>query len=328
MKTYCYECNDDKDVELLEKEVTTTIDTITFTYSAKIAKCKVCGSEVYIPEISDQNLKIANDKYREKIGIVKVSEIEELIATYEIGKKPLSALLGWGETTIIRYLNGFTPRKIYSDQLKELKAPYKMLALLEKNKGKISEVAQRKLSNRIKQLADGVNGEKDNGMVHVARYFLSGIDAEAEEVITPLKLQKMMYYAQGWSLALTDEVFFNEDFQAWVHGPVIPELYYQYKECGYNTIPKVEKFDSTIFNMEQLNVLEMVKFAYGRYDGKYLEELTHGEVPWKEARGDCMANEICMRIISKKSIKDYFGELKVKYDIQSKNDLKKYIGNL
>jgi hypothetical protein len=63
MKTYCYECNDDKDVELLEKEVTTTIDTITFIYSANIAKCKICGNEVYIPEISDQNLKRANDKY-------------------------------------------------------------------------------------------------------------------------------------------------------------------------------------------------------------------------------------------------------------------------
>lgn len=328
MRTYCYECDMDNDIELLEKEVTTIIDNIDITYSAKIATCKKCGNEVYIAEISDQNLKIANDKYREKVELIKVSEIEEIISIYEIGKKPLSALLGWGETTIIRYLNGFTPRKIYSDQLKELKEPHKMLLLFEKNKKNISEVTQKKLFNRINQLIDGVDGKKDNSAVNVAKYFLSVIDVEAEEVITPLKLQKMMYYAQGWLLALNNEVFFDEEFQAWVHGPVIPELYYQYKEYGFNTIPKVEKFDSTVYNVAQLSVLDMVKFAYGRYDGKYLEELTHGESPWKEARGKCKANEICTRIISRDAMKRYFGELKVKYNIQNKHDLKKYIANL
>lgn len=328
MKTYCPECDTDREVELLEREVESTIDNLTFKYLAKIPYCKSCGNEVYIAEISDQNLKLANDQYRELAGLIKVAEIEELLETYEIGKKPLASLLGWGEATIIRYLDGFTPRKIYSDQLKEFKDPNKMLELFERNKSSLSEVAQRKLFNRISQLIDDFREVEDHGVVRVSKYFLSKIDTEAEEVITPLKLQKIIYYAQAWLLALKDRTFFQEDFQAWVHGPVIPNLYYQYKKHGYSSIPKVENFDDSIFDKDQLNVLEMVKFAYVRYDAKYLEELTHRENPWREARGECKADEICNRIIEKESIKSYFKEIKDNFNIQNKHDLKNYIANL
>lgn len=329
MKTYCPECDNDIEVELLEREVKTTIDKVTFKYLAKIAYCMTCGNEVYIAEISDQNLKLANDKYRELAGgLIKVAEIQELLETYEIGKKPLASLLGWGEATIIRYLDGFTPRKIYSDQLKELKDPNKMLELFESNKKNLSEVAQRKLLNRINQLVDDLREVQDNGVVNVAKYFLSKIDTEAEEVITPLKLQKIIYYAQAWLLALKNRTFFEDDFQAWVHGPVIPNLYYQYKKHGYSSIPKAEAVDSSIFDEDQLNILEMVRYAYGRYDAKYLEELTHQESPWKDARGECKADEICTRIISKDSIKSYFDEIADNFNIQSKHDLKNYIASL
>ena len=329
MRTYCPECDKDVEFELFEREKETSIDHVTFKYLAKIPYCRICGNEVYIAEISDQNLKLANDKYRELAGgLIKSSEITELLDKYEIGKKPLAALLGWGEATIIRYLDGFTPRKIYSDQLKELKDPHKMLELYERNKKNLSEVAQKKLYNRINQLMDSFVDMKDIGVVNVAKYFLSKIDTEAGEVITPLKLQKMIYYAQAWILALNDRIFFQEDFQAWVHGPVIPNLYYQYKKHGYSAIPKVETFDVSIFDDDQLNVLEMVRYAYGRYDAKYLEELTHNESPWKEARGECKVDEICTRVISKESIKSYFKEVKDTFNIQNKHDLKVYLATL
>ena len=63
----------------------------------------------------------------------------------------------------------------------------------------------------------------------VANWFLAKADYEAGDVITPLKLQKLLYYAQGWTLAILNKNLFEEDFQAWTHGPAIPSIYRKYK---------------------------------------------------------------------------------------------------
>ena len=72
---------------------------------------------------------------------------------YDIGKRPLSKLLGWGDLTITRYLEGFLPNKEYSDKLKLiLDDVEEMLSLLESNKGNISNVAYNKTMEAIKKL--------------------------------------------------------------------------------------------------------------------------------------------------------------------------------
>ena len=59
----------------------------------------------------------------------------------------------------------------------------------------------------------------------VADYFLSLVDEDAGDSMTNLRLQKLLFYAQAWHLALTNRPLFEEDFEAWVHGPVIPSFY-------------------------------------------------------------------------------------------------------
>lgn len=84
----------------------------------------------------------------------------------------------------------------------------------------------------------------------------------AHESMTPKKLQKMLYYAYAWTLTLTNEKeddlsnkLFSDKFEAWVHGPVIPEIYQAYKEYGYTNIPKCES-EISIDNKDIESILD------------------------------------------------------------------------
>ena len=73
--------------------------------------------------------------------------------------------------------------------------------------------------------------------IEVARYFLSLTDEDAGELISNLKLQKLLYYAQGFHLVIYGEPLFPETIEAWAHGPVVTSVYHQYKEYGSEPIP-------------------------------------------------------------------------------------------
>lgn len=139
--------------------------------------------------------------------------------------------------------------------------------------------------------------------IDVAHWFLS------QESMTHKKLQKLCYYAQAWNCALYNGTpLFGEDIQAWVHGPVIPALYPYYADYKWNPIPKYE--DSLpAFNSDQLEILETVYNTYSEFTGDQLEQLTHSEDPWVEARGDCKPWEISREVISLKSMERYYGNL-------------------
>lgn len=120
----------------------------------------------------------------------------------------------------------------------------------------------------------------------VARYFISLSEESTPYAITPLKLQKLIYYAQGFHLSRFGVPLFNEDLQAWVHGPVVRKIYDDYKYLGYRTITK-EPFDNTHFltdedllTNEEFRTIDKVWEIFGNLDGKTLEELTHQEDPW------------------------------------------------
>lgn len=317
-KHYCCRCDVEGEFIIKEEVLSKTIDDVTFEYTGQIPYCNTCGTKIDIALLNDQNMQFANRKYREFKEIIQIEEIKELIDQYEIGQKPLAALLGWGEVTIVRYLKGATPRLIYSNQLKELKDPNKMLELFESNKNVLSEATRKRVYNRLIHL---VQVQRDFQPSDIARFFLSKIDVDGEEVITPMKLQKLVYYAQGWLLAFQDRAFFKDEIEAWVHGPVIPNLYDEYKKYGSGPIPKVEKFNESIFNVDEVNILTMVRNIYGRYDGKYLEYLVHNEAPWIEARGKCVDHDKCDRTIKEGQIVEYFKGIKKKFKINSIKDL-------
>ena len=114
----------------------------------------------------------------------------------------------------------------------------------------------------------------------VAKYFLSVEGDEGE--ISNLKLQKLVYYAQGFSLALLDEPLFDEPIEAWMQGPVVANLYHRYSHHGSSSIPAPAQFDANIFSREQRRLLGDVYEVYGQYSAWKLRQLTHEEDPWKD----------------------------------------------
>lgn len=79
--------------------------------------------------------------------------------------------------------------------------------------------------------------------IDVARYFLALADEEAGDLVSNLKLQKLLYYAQGFHLAMTGRPLFDEPIQAWMHGPVVPAVYHAFKVYGSGPIPVAEAVD-------------------------------------------------------------------------------------
>ena len=117
----------------------------------------------------------------------------------------------------------------------------------------------------------------------VADYFLSLVDEESGDSISNLKLQKLVYYAQGFHLAIFDAPLFSEVIEAWILGPVIPELYNKYKEYRSTPIPRPDNIDFSIYEEPEIELLNDVWNIYGQYSAWRLSELAHAEPPWKMA---------------------------------------------
>ena len=135
----------------------------------------------------------------------------------------------------------------------------------------------------------------------IARYFLS------KESMTHKKLQKLCYYAQAWYLANHGKALMCNRFEAWVHGPVSPDLYALYKNWGWALIPRLPE-NKKPFSPIQLDLLDKVYDVYGKYTGDELETLTHREAPWLKARKECEPSEYSRNPISMTDMRDYYGE--------------------
>lgn len=140
-----------------------------------------------------------------------------------------------------------------------------------------------------------------NTINDLANWFLSKSSMEHK------KLQKLCYYAVAWHYALYDSPLVDDDrFEAWVHGPVSPSLWFTYKDYGWYPIPMFKEgvdFDET----EEF--LEIVYNTYGEFTGHQLESLTHTEEPWLEARGDLEEYKSSKAEINTDTMRDFYKEL-------------------
>ena len=136
------------------------------------------------------------------------------------------------------------------------------------------------------------------GIYGLARAFLS------IESMTNKKLQKLCYYAKAWYLALYDENLIEDDFEAWVHGPVCPKLYDTYKIYGFEYIPQEICTDE--IPEEFLEFSKEVYEAYGDLTGNELESLTHTEEPWLSAREGYKPWQRCNCVIDENIMKAFY----------------------
>ena len=134
--------------------------------------------------------------------------------------------------------------------------------------------------------------------LHIANAFLSLSEPDKGDIISNLKIQKLLYYVQGYHLALYGERIFNEDIYAWQYGPVVQEVYHEFKQFGSNAIPVPADFDFDTFNENQLDLITEVNSLYGQYSAVKLMEMTHNETPWQ--------NTPINEIISDDLLREYF----------------------
>lgn len=135
----------------------------------------------------------------------------------------------------------------------------------------------------------------------VAKFFLS------KDYMTHKKLQKLCYFAQAWYLANYGEPLVPNRFEAWVHGPVCPDLYSRYRYWGWEMLPR-EKVQPEFNDSCVKDFLEQVYSVYGDYDADELESITHKETPWIKARRGCSPGAYSRNPISLNDMKKYYGE--------------------
>lgn len=153
----------------------------------------------------------------------------------------------------------------------------------------------------------------------IAKIILSYMD-ESGDVLTNKKLQKLLYYVESWSLVYFDGLL-QEDFEAWVHGPVVPSVYRAYKQFGYKPIitdyecgesPK-ERYEGLIKTIHlEDDKWELIKAVLAEYAGLasfQLEKLSHSEAPWQSARGNVSPLVASSNVIDKALMKTYYSSL-------------------
>ncbi len=319
-KTFCEECRNDVDYAVFSTKLTGKIKDKEYQYIGKEARCANCGAPVFVQEISDFNLRALYDIYRKENGIIPLEMILAIPEKYAIGKRPFSLLLGWGEHTFSRYYNGDMPTRQYSDTLMRIyHDPAFYLQLLEENKANLkSSLAYEKGRKAVDSLLLG-HEKADTKINTVIQYRLNQC-----EDITPLALQKALYYIQGFYYAFYQTFLFSEDCQAWVHGPVYREIYSRYRDYRFDPIKKAAAFDTNVFTAGEKAIYDSVIHNLCCYSGKVLEVFTHNESPWLITRGDLPVNAPSERIIDKQLIDEYFSAIKVKYNMMNPADIKAY----
>lgn len=322
---FCIECRRDTEYFLQKKNIVKIIKDKEYVFSITTALCTDCGKEMSLPGLIDKNVQEIDEQYRAMEGIVSVEDIEKLLKLYKIGKAPLSLALGFGEVTITRYLAGQIPSKEYSDIMRNaLASPAYMKDLLNQNKRKITDAAYNKAMTAACQLENLFSVSEK--MLGVISYIFQTL-----EEVTPLMLQKLLYFIQGVSYALCRRPMFIEDCEAWIHGPVYPEVYDLFRDFKYNPIEdaRFAVFKGTSeLTADEKSVIDLVVNTFGLYSGKVLEKITHNEEPWKKARRGYADNIPSNEPIRKENIEDYFMMVDKIYGIGSEDALRKYIQDM
>jgi uncharacterized phage-associated protein len=141
----------------------------------------------------------------------------------------------------------------------------------------------------------------------IAKYILR-FSHDTGDLITNLKLQKLLYYAQGYYLALNSgEPLFIDGIQAWVHGPAVPSVYGEYKHNGWN--PIIDDVAAPEFDVNIKKYLGKIINTFLPIDAYKLEQMTHKEPPWVEARGSLPPDASCKNLIKLGTMQAYFRSL-------------------
>lgn len=143
----------------------------------------------------------------------------------------------------------------------------------------------------------------------IANHFIKKAGETGSE-LTPMKLMKLVYLGHGWHLGVTGKPLISERVQAWKYGPVIPNLYHQYKDFGRGQIgPSALTDVDPVTDPETIQFLDVIWDIYAKFSGGQLSTLTHEkDSPWWKTWNDHGGSEKKGAIIPEDSIRDFYAE--------------------
>lgn len=240
-------------------------------------------------------------------SIITIEEIQRILLDYRIGKKPLAKLLGWGETTIIRYIDGDIPTNEYSDKLKALiNNPCYYYDILLKNKDCLTGVAFRKSKKAV------LSKIMDSKINVISQYIINKYEGET----SPGYVQLLLYYVQGFSLAIYGKEMFPDEYSLNYSNMPYSKLYEDLKARGINCV----ELEEDVISREDRNLIDKVLESFEWYGLKALDTMSNNEKALLKISRDKSNN----KIVAKETIKSFFNEILVQYEIHGINEINKY----
>ena len=367
MQEFCGKCKKTTKYTVVKKRHKKIVKGYEVEFEKQEAVCNECQHLIFVDAIHEDNNENAKKAYQKRVSDETIDIINSIMSKYNVGKRPLSLLLDWGELTITRYLKGMTPKKEYLDFLKNINEDaHKFNEMLQKNQNKITKIAYEKCMHKLEQIglkdsnSDLASSErlmdhedldsnhhledddyveydheldsnynvepcdflqhsserdKNDKIFDVVNYILSLSDD-----ITPLALQKLLYYSQAFFKVFYGYPLFENNCEAWDQGPVYPEIYNKFK----NYYDMSEKNVRYSLDEEEQFFIELIMRYFGCYSGKSLERMTHCEKPWRETRKGLAPSQKGGRVIQQALIESYFTEVYKKYNMLSITDIMDY----
>jgi len=243
-----------------------------------------------------------------KTQVITPEEIKEILERYCIGKKPLAKLLGWGETTIIRYLDGDIPSKEYSDKLILISQnPCNFYEILNRNMQQITQIAYQK---SLKALYSYVISSKASVIVHYMKNQWEGL--------LPLEgFQCLLYFSQGFYLGMYGKLLFEGEYK--IRDSKIP--YEELKDGILSDLIIPQELLNDRLSQREKDILDGIVKAFRWYGYTTL----HAIMVQENDGLRISRNKLNERIISYDTIEKHFHWIIKEYMILKPEDVWKYI---
>ncbi len=311
------------DVEGKEREL--LVETTSTTYKGvSVEAPELYYIDDYGDKVADAKLSSINDinfydEFKKKKGLLSSKEIIKIREKYNLNQGEFADLLGVGKITIHRYEHTQVQTEAVDSMIRIANDPDVMYYMLVTNKDKLSS----KKYDETLEIIQKLKNEDSHSLVDINRFensfrikttdvdkvvntlrnkyhsIIINSNDEMENDLSPIKLLKLIYYVQAITLKKTGKKAYNEDIEAWKHGPVVKEVYEKYKKYKSSGIPSAA-IDKDM-PKDLIVIIEEVVKTYGMLSTNKLIQLTHDEDPWKNTKeGD---------VITPESIKEYFDKI-------------------
>lgn len=315
----------EKNVDIKTRKVKVIVKNLEIEFEESYKVDVSTGEEIFDRQLEIENDTKLYDIYKKKKGLLSITEIKEIREKYGMNQKEYAAVLGVGEVTINRFENGAIQTEATDAIIRLSAEPENMRNLLLKRQNDIPKDVYNKYMDKVMEILE-IKAHK------IAKFELKNMKSKEfetinildvadkivekynekykeikkeynvetnEEYITPLKLQKLLYYVQGLALHIYNKPAFENKIIAWSYGPVSEEIYYKYKTKRKSPIDTLAKCKEISNGLN--DIIDIVVNDYGKYSAGSLIDLTHSEQPWKSTD----INEE----ITQSSIKEYFDKV-------------------